>query len=676
MVYTSDEDSDVGPQKVPDRSQFREEGPNNDRVSDVEEVSETNFGDNSSIPINHIDELEKQQSEDPFNIYRLLRKQPGDESHEVSSSLSHPPGFTPNVSVIRNENSQSANEILVVVNAKVMNNSQDVYKEASCDNVDPNVFKKGGSVLGVMEDMIRVGKAMGYSMDGLGHKTKKEWIKELTSKNKINFMAIQETKTHCVNHMDAKFMWGNSNYNYVYSEAVGNSGGILCVWEATVFKKDYATISDNFVAIYWTWFPSNSKVLFVAIYAPQQVVVLGDFNKVRNIDERRGFCFNPTSARVFDQFISASGLVDVKIEGYTFTWSHPSGSKMSKLDRFLVSEGIFSIFPSIAAVYLDRHLSDHRLIILCEDLKVRIRAWIKDKRSIVSGEKDSIKKELSDIDRLLDGGDVSDSNLLRRSELHHNLYNINQMESKEVNLSRRGILLESSSCPLCLSSEENIHHVLFGCGLAESIFRRICRWWELDWQALESFSDWNYWFSLIRLSSKVNALLEDVFGVAWWSIWGFRNRTIYNEMPPRRSALFDDIIQYKDAKTLFEAIQARLGGNDATKKTQRTLLKKMYENFNAHSTESLNSIFNKLQKIVSQLAILGENISQEHLNMKFLRSLPSEWNTRVVVWRNKADLDTISIKDLYTRSQKNGYLKSNTPIKSQRSGISIWGASS
>nr|GEW27036.1 RNA-directed DNA polymerase, eukaryota [Tanacetum cinerariifolium] len=37
------------------------------------------------------------------------------------------------------------------------------------------------------------------------------------------------------------------------------------------------------------------------------------------------------------------------------------------------------------------------------------------------------------------------------------------------------------------------------------------------------------------------ALLEGVFGVAWWSIWGFKNRTIYNEMPPRRSVLFDDI---------------------------------------------------------------------------------------------------------------------------------------
>ncbi|GJZ04248.1 hypothetical protein Tco_0537523 [Tanacetum coccineum] len=42
--------------------------------------------------------------------------------------------------------------------------------------------------------------------------------------------------------------------------------------------------------------------------------------------------------------------------------------------------------------------------------------------------------------------------------------------------------------------------------------------------------------------------------------------------------------QYKDAKTLFAAIQTRFGGNEATKKTQKTLLKKMYENFNALST--------------------------------------------------------------------------------------------
>ncbi|GKA91787.1 putative reverse transcriptase domain-containing protein [Tanacetum coccineum] len=60
--------------------------------------------------------------------------------------------------------------------------------------------------------------------------------------------------------------------------------------------------------------------------------------------------------------------------------------------------------------------------------------------------------------------------------------------------------------------------------------------------------------------------------------------------------------QYKDTKTLFEAIQARFGGNEATKKTQKTLLKKMYKNFSASSQDSLDSISNRLQKIVSQLA--------------------------------------------------------------------------
>ncbi|GKB76328.1 ribonuclease H-like domain-containing protein, partial [Tanacetum coccineum] len=105
--------------------------------------------------------------------------------------------------------------------------------------------------------------------------------------------------------------------------------------------------------------------------------------------------------------------------------------------------------------------------------------------------------------------------------------------------------------------------------------------------------------------------------------------------------------QYKDAKTLFASIQTRFGGNNVTKKTQKTLVKQVYENFSAPSTESFDYIFNKLQKIISQLAILGENISQEDLNLKFLRSLPSKWNTHVVVWRNKPDLDIMSFDDLY-----------------------------
>ncbi|GJZ50627.1 ribonuclease H-like domain-containing protein [Tanacetum coccineum] len=69
--------------------------------------------------------------------------------------------------------------------------------------------------------------------------------------------------------------------------------------------------------------------------------------------------------------------------------------------------------------------------------------------------------------------------------------------------------------------------------------------------------------------------------------------------------------QYKDAKTLFAAIQIRFGGNEATKKTQKTLLKQMYENFSAPSTKSLDSIFNRLQKIFALLSMRTRRFFQK-----------------------------------------------------------------
>ncbi|GJW73393.1 putative ribonuclease H-like domain-containing protein [Tanacetum coccineum] len=83
--------------------------------------------------------------------------------------------------------------------------------------------------------------------------------------------------------------------------------------------------------------------------------------------------------------------------------------------------------------------------------------------------------------------------------------------------------------------------------------------------------------------------------------------------------------QYPDAKSMFSAIETRFGGNEATRKTQKTLLKQQYENFSATSAESFDSIF---------------NIASE-------RFLPPEWNTHVVVWMNKPEVDTMSIDDLY-----------------------------
>ncbi|GKC43443.1 hypothetical protein Tco_1061165 [Tanacetum coccineum] len=91
---------------------------------------------------------------------------------------------------------------------------------------------------------------------------------------------------------------------------------------------------------------------------------------------------------------------------------------------------------------------------------------------------------------------------------------------------------------------------------------------------------------------------------------------------------FDSI---KDAKSLLQAIEKRFGGNAATKKTQRNLLKQQYENFTASSSKVLDHTFDRLQKLISQLEIHGESISQEDVNQKFLRSLSPEWNIHTIM---------------------------------------------
>nr|GEV77981.1 RNA-directed DNA polymerase, eukaryota [Tanacetum cinerariifolium] len=159
--------------------------------------------------------------------------------------------------------------------------------------------------------------------------------------------------------------------------------GLLCSKVANLVLPN---ISDRqFIAIACTWIPSNSNLLIISVYAPQprvekrllwnyisslithwqgDALVLGDFNEVRNAEERRGSVFNLFGAADFNEFISSSGLI--MLEGYSFTWSHPSACKMSKLDRFLVTEGFLSVFPHCSAISLDRHLSDHWPILLRE----------------------------------------------------------------------------------------------------------------------------------------------------------------------------------------------------------------------------------------------------------------------------------------------------------------------
>nr|GEX66848.1 hypothetical protein [Tanacetum cinerariifolium] len=136
-----------------------------DCASDIDGVPETEFGSRASSLSSDIGGKGASHSEDPFGLYKILKKNIGGGNQEPNPSLSHPPGFTPENLENRVEHGTDFGATSGL-NAQVMSNSQAKPVESSNASMGQNVVKNGGSVLEVMEDVIRVGQVMGYSMEG------------------------------------------------------------------------------------------------------------------------------------------------------------------------------------------------------------------------------------------------------------------------------------------------------------------------------------------------------------------------------------------------------------------------------------------------------------------------------------------------------------------------------
>nr|GEU47978.1 hypothetical protein [Tanacetum cinerariifolium] len=104
--------------------------------------------------------------------------------------------------------------------------------------------------------------------------------------------------------------------------------------------------------------------------------------------------------------------------------------------------------------------------------------------------------------------------------------------------------------------------------------------------------------------------------------------TLLLALPDEHQLIFS---KYKTAQELWAAILKTFGGNEATKKTNKNLLKQQYGNFKAEGLETLEQTFNRLQAIVSHLEFMDIEIEQDDLNQKFLTNLASEWLMYMIV---------------------------------------------
>lgn len=89
----------------------------------------------------------------------------------------------------------------------------------------------------------------------------------------------------------------------------------------------------------------------------------GDFNTVRDVSDRvrRSCSQRPQDVAEFNDFISLMGLGDLPTGEREFSWSNVSCGVVSRLERFLLSDGFIHLLSVVNQEIGLKDVSDHNL---------------------------------------------------------------------------------------------------------------------------------------------------------------------------------------------------------------------------------------------------------------------------------------------------------------------------
>ena len=169
-------------------------------------------------------------------------------------------------------------------------------------------------------------------------------------------------------------------------EANWTAGGILLMWDKRVLDKVEVMVGTFSVSVKWQGVGDGFIWVCSGVYGPNENderghiwdelvgiqqywqipwCCFGDFNIVRFPSERRGETRLTLAMEKFSKFVDDLNLVDLPLEGGSYTWSsgsdHPA---MSRIDRTLVTSNWEDHYPDVIQRTLPRPISDHSPILL------------------------------------------------------------------------------------------------------------------------------------------------------------------------------------------------------------------------------------------------------------------------------------------------------------------------
>ncbi|GKA04749.1 hypothetical protein Tco_0683869 [Tanacetum coccineum] len=161
----------------------------------------------------HKDKQEK-NSEDPFNIYKLLKKKKDTTENEINSeqTMKYPPGFTPK---------EGSEEIGMYAEESKSVNFVNL-SDHKAEEADKMVM--GGSILNLMDELVKVGQVMGYKMDGC-------------MSNMTEIIESQGVK-------ERRGCLGNFAFDYVHKILSGNSGRMKSMVMRRLLTKERSFVNN------------------------------------------------------------------------------------------------------------------------------------------------------------------------------------------------------------------------------------------------------------------------------------------------------------------------------------------------------------------------------------------------------------------------------------------------
>jgi hypothetical protein len=74
-------------------------------------------------------------------------------------------------------------------------------------------------------------------------------IRELVQSQRVDFLAIQETKMEVVSDAVCRNLWGDDDCQWVFLPSVGSSGGILSIWNKSDSMFIFSFVGEGLVDV-------------------------------------------------------------------------------------------------------------------------------------------------------------------------------------------------------------------------------------------------------------------------------------------------------------------------------------------------------------------------------------------------------------------------------------------